>query len=307
MSADVSPEHLKARIMAAFPLADLSDAVINTDGLVNVAVMDDRNVYRFARNEAAQLDLAKEIAILKLVGKHVKMRVPSFVRVADDFVMYPSLPGEPLFRNTILKLPWYAQHRLSSQLAGFLRELHVIPYDEIIGKGIGASGGRQTQAQWLNLYEDVQRELFPLMYRSTQTWVHQHFEPLVNDEHWLDFDPVLIHDDLAQYHILYSPTLTNDLAVMSADISGVIDFGTAGLGDPARDYGILINVYGERFLQLMAQTDHMIESLIDRARFYGGVLELQWVLGGVRSKSFDWFTAHLDRARDMMPYGQKLR
>jgi aminoglycoside 2''-phosphotransferase len=293
---DVQSEHLTDRIRAAFPQADLTNAMFNTDGLVNVAVIAEDRVYRFARTVEAQADLAKEIAILDLIRPHVSVPLPQFERVADDFVTYPFLVGSALFRNDILRLPEADQERLAEQLASFLKTLHGMPRETVEAKGIGASGGWQTQAQWLGLYEEIQRELFPLMYRSTQAWVHQHFAPLVDDPHWLDFEAVLIHDDLAQYHILYDG--------VARQIAGVIDFGTAGLGDAARDYGILINVYGESFVQRMARHDDRIARLIDRARFYGGVLELQWVLGGVRSKSFDWFTAHLDRARDVMPYGR---
>lgn len=294
-----SPDTLIERILAAFPQTDLTNAIVNIDGLDNVAVIGGGRVYRFARNRDTQINLVKEIAILELVRSHVSMPVPVFERVDDDFVTYPFLVGAPLFRNDILRLPEADQDGLAEQMASFLRALHSIPRETVVAKGIGASGGRQTQAQWLTLYEEIQNELFPLMYRSTQTWVHQHFAPLLADPHWLDFEAVLIHDDLAQYHILYDAAARR--------IAGVIDFGTAGLGDPSRDYGILINVYGERFVQHMARCDDRIAPLIDRARFYGGVLEMQWVLGGLRSKSFDWFTAHLDRARDVMPYGAGLR
>ena len=294
-----SPDTLIDRILAAFPQTDLTNAIVNIDGLDNVAVIGGGRVYRFARNRDTQINLVKEIAILELVRSHVSMPVPVFERVDDDFVTYPFLVGAPLFRNDILRLPEADQDGLAEQMASFLRALHSIPRETVVAKGIGASGGRQTQAQWLTLYEEIQNELFPLMYRSTQTWVHEQFAPLLADPHWLDFEAVLIHDDLAQYHILYNEATRR--------IAGVIDFGTAGLGDPARDYGILINVYGERFVQHMARSDDRIAPLIDRARFYGGVLELQWVLGGLRSKSFDWFTAHLDRARDVMPYGAGLR
>jgi len=58
--------------------------------------------------------------------------------------------------------------------------------------------------------------------------------------------------------------------------------------------------------QYVTMYDERIPSLIDRARFYAGTFELQWVLGGIRSGDNDWFTAHLDRARDVQPYGQPL-
>jgi aminoglycoside 2''-phosphotransferase len=298
MRPEASYDHLLDRIRQAFPGINLERAVINTDGLVNVAVINQGRVYRFARSDHAIRDLAHETRILDLVRQHVEMPVPAFEVIAPDFVTYRFIPGEPLFRNDILRQPEAVQDRLACQLADFLRALHTIPAADLTATGVNRSGGRQTAAVWLALYESVQAELFPLMYRSTRTWVDAHFAPLVRDPDWLAYEPALIHDDLAQYHILHDPA--------DARITGVIDFGTAGLGDPARDYAMLISVYGEAVARRMAQRDARIAPLIDRARFYAGTFELQWVLGGVRSGVYDWFTAHLDRARDVLPYGQPL-
>lgn len=286
------------RIRQAFPNVDLTNAVVNTDGLVNIIVIAGGQVYRFARDEFAVGALQREKAILDLVRKHVSMPAPIFEQIAEDFVHYPFMAGEPFMRNDLLRLAEPEQDRIAEQMAVFLQQLHAVPSAELAAADVQPSGGRQTQAEWLELYEAIQRELYPLMYRVTRTWVDQHFAPLLKDADWLKFEPVLIHDDLAQYHILYEPS--------SRHINGIIDFGTAGRGDPARDYGILINVYGESFVRRMGKYDSRVVALIDRARFYAGTFELQWVLGGVRSKAFDWFTAHLDRARDVQPYGQGL-
>jgi aminoglycoside 2''-phosphotransferase len=291
-------EHEMSRIRQAFPQADLASATVNVDGLVNIVIIAGRRVYRFARNETGKAALQHEALILKLVQTATTLAVPKFEMVADDFVTYELIAGQPLVRNDILRLPVVEQDRLAEQLAMFLRHLHSIPVEVLEMNGIRASDGRQTQAEWLGLYEAVQTELYPLMYRVTRDWVQQHFAPLLHDDDWLRFQSVLIHDDLAQYHILYNP----DRHL----INGIIDFGTAGRGDPARDYGLLMNVYGETFVNRMANFDSRVESFIDRARFYSGTYELQWVLGGMRSRSFDWFTAHLDRARDVMPYGSRL-
>jgi aminoglycoside 2''-phosphotransferase len=134
------------------------------------------------------------------------------------------------------------------------------------------------------------------MMKHTQAWVHHQFEPLLRDRAWIEsYQPALVHADLAQYHILHDRE--------TGTISGVIDFGVGGLGDPAIDYSNIINVYGESFLQRMAQFDPQIDATLDRARFLAGTMELQWLLGGVRSKDFSWFTVHIDRARDVMPVG----
>jgi hypothetical protein len=42
-----------------------------------------------------------------------------------------------------------------------------------------------------------------------------------------------------------------------------------------------------------------LDNYVPRARFYAQVLELEWVLRGLESKEFFWFTAHLGGARDI--------
>jgi hypothetical protein len=39
------------------------------------------------------------------------------------------------------------------------------------------------------------------------------------------------------------------------------------------------------------------------ARFWAGTLELQWVLGGIRTGDLSWFMVHIESARDVMPVG----
>lgn len=286
------------RLEDLHPDFDPQNAEVILDGLVNVIVLYERNVYRFARDEGAINLLHREYRILELIRKYIEIPAPHFKQLADDCVSYPFLDGKPLFRNDILNLSIAQQDQVANQLATFLKQLHTIPHDQLIANEIQSSGGNQTRNDWLAFYEQVQRELFPLMYRSTQTWVKQHFAPLLEDNQWLTFSPALIHDDLAQYHILFD--------LEDVLITGIIDFGTAGFGDPARDYGILLNVYGEALVKRMATYDERIGALIDRARFYAGTYELQWLLGGVRSGDNSWFTAHIDRAKDISPYGIKL-
>jgi aminoglycoside 2''-phosphotransferase len=123
----------------------------------------------------------------------------------------------------------------------------------------------------------------------------RHFEPVLADEDWLAYPPAFIHGDMSAYHILYDPA--------ARQINAVIDFGVAGVGDPANDIALMINCFGEVFLRRMARYYPEIGSLIERARFMAGVLELEWVLSGLRTKDLSMFTVHLGRARDMMPLG----
>ncbi len=144
-------------------------------------------------------------------------------------------------------------------------------------------------------YDDLEREIFPLLWNDQRAWVAHHFAPVRDGRLDLAYQPVLIHGDLAQYHILYDPaTLT---------LAGILDFGTAGMGDPAVDFAIIISMYGERFLRRVARTYPAISVALDRARFLAGTHELQWALGGVRTLDRSRFVAHIGRARDASPIG----
>jgi len=112
----------------------------------------------------------------------------------------------------------------------------------------------------------------------------------------LRYEPVLIHGDLGVYHILYDP--------IQGRLIGIIDFGVAGLGDPASDFACLIQALGESFLQRMARFSHAIQPALDRARFRAGALELEWALHGIRSNDASWWLAHIGGARDVMPLGK---
>lgn len=288
-------DHL-AYIREHFPGLTIDHHELNTDGLINdVMIVNGDRVFRFPKNEWAVASLAKEARILELVRQHVDMPVPSFDYRAHDCVAYDLIPGVALRRDMILRLPGREQDQLAKTLARFLRQLHGIPLGEVRRQAIRDSDAVRQQSDWLTLYADVQSELFPLMMQHTRAWVRQHFAPIVQDENWMRHQPALIHADLGPYHALYDADVGR--------INGVIDFGTAGVGDPAADFACLLYHYGEGFLRRMGQFYPEIEPAVDRARFWAGTLEVQWALAGVRSRDLSWLAAHIGSARDALPVG----
>jgi aminoglycoside 2''-phosphotransferase len=152
-------EQAMRRIRQAFPQSDLAGAVVNADGLVNLVIIDDQRVYRFARNEAGKAALHHEALVLNLVRQATSLAVPVFEIIADDFVTYDLVEGQPLVRNDMLRLPAFEQDRLAEQMAEFLRQRHSVPADRLERAVIQLAGGRQTQTDWLGLYETIQHEL----------------------------------------------------------------------------------------------------------------------------------------------------
>lgn len=271
----------------------------NQDGMVNdVVVVNHQLVCRFAKEDWGKQVLSHEAKVLKVVQRYIDLPVPRFEHLEEGFVSYQYLKGEPLSRNTLLKLSQTAQAHVISQLATYHQQLHNIPTEVLAEAGISLSDAVRSRQDWLQLYEEVQETLFPHLWRHQQTWIHELFAPVVSGELDLSYTPVLIDGDLPMYHILFDPE--------SQCISGIIDFGVAGLGDPACDIATQLGNYGENIVQRMESDYPMLRNVIDRARFWVGTLELQWALIGVKYNNVSLSLAHIGWAREVQPVGTVL-
>jgi len=283
------------------PTLDISHVETNSDGLENdVLVINNETVFRFAKTAAGKDRLAREAILTRLAAEHLDMRIPQFSQVQDDFVAYAKIPGVALHRDVLLTQPEVVQERVAEQLAQFFRQLHSIPISALEQDGVEATPAPGKKADWIRLYEDVRKLLFPHMARHVRECAERHFAPVL--EGTLDmeaYDPVCVHADLGYYHVLFDPS--------AGQITGVLDFGCAGLGDPAVDFGIVLHVYGEQFLRRMSAYDPAIAGCIDRARFGAGAAEMRWAATGVKLNKVSWFTYHLSAARDINPVGSTFR
>lgn len=294
---DIPTAYLE-RIQTMLPDLLITSARLNSDGLVNdVVIINEQLIARFPKDGHARERLAIESRILTLVRERVEMPVPLFEYQAEDVVIYHMLAGEPLTREVIFRQNEAVQNQLAEQLALFLSQLHTIPQELVTQQVSGISEAERSLEDYSVMFEDVQRELFPFLWAHQKTWVRQLFMPLLEGQINLDYEPALIHGDLGVYHILYDP--------IRQRVNGVIDFGTAGPGDPASDFACLIQALGEHFLQRMARFYPAIPPALDRARFGAGVLELEWALHGIRSNDPSWWLAHIAGARDVMPLGKQ--
>jgi aminoglycoside 2''-phosphotransferase len=299
--SDISAVDLKylKQIRECFPHLVVETVRANGDGLVNdVLIVNERLVFRFPKNETWARDLlANEIKVIQLAGNYLDVQIPHIEYQAADLMAYRFIGGSALQRNDILMLDETDRDVIAHQLATYLRQLHGIPPDEIERHGIAQSDTNRARPVWLQLFEDVKRELFPSMMPHAREWVTRHFASVLADEGFMNYEPRLINGETTPYHIIFDREARR--------VSGVIDFGTAGVGDPAADFATVIYFYGESFLRRMAKFYPEVRGGLDRARFWAGTLELQWALSGVRGRSagWSWFTVHLGGARDVLPVG----
>lgn len=276
----------------------VEESKLNDEGLVNdVVVVNGEHVFRFPKHDWAVAHLQQEAKCLSLACQFVEMPLPQWTVYDDHCISYRWISGVALQRFHILLASAFVQETIAEQLGTFLHQLHTIPMSLVDQACIQQSVTVRKQEDWLRLYEAVQKDLFPMMMTFSQEWVHHHFASVINDPAFMCCDPVFMNGDLGPYHLLYEPKLHC--------LNGIIDFGTAGIGDPAADFACLIDQFGETFVwQVAKYYPQFDEALLERARFWAGTLRLQWLLGGLRYPDEpDWFAVHIGRARDVLPVG----
>jgi aminoglycoside 2''-phosphotransferase len=285
---------LLAMIRDAVPDQALERIDVNREGMVNdIVIANGDVVYRFPKSAWGERALANELRILEIVRRHVSVPVPEPVAHHARLASHRLIAGEPLAREDIFTMPTARRQAVLDRLGAFLREVHTIPAREL--EDVPASDAVRTRADWLAFLEQVRETVYPLLFRYQRQAVDDHFAPVVSGRLELDVEPVLIHGDLAPYHILVTPD--------GDDLAGVIDFGTAGMGDPAIEFSTLLSCYGGRVVHELGHAYPLTLELLERARFLAGTLELQWALAGLRNNDLSLLVAHIGGARDYPPMG----
>jgi aminoglycoside 2''-phosphotransferase len=242
--------------------------------------------------------LHHETRVIDLVSSRTDLQLPHYEVLEPDFGCYRLLAGAPLTRELLLRSPAATRSAVLKDVVLLVRALHEIKPHELAAASIGPSDTNRDRGWWLSFYNDLRDTVFPHLMQHQRLFVDEHFAPVVSGEIALEYEPRLIHGDLAPYHLLFDQD--------KGRLAGVIDFGTAGLGDPAVDIAALLHTFGESLLAPAIKLYPEMVSWFDRARFCAGTLELQWALHSLRHQDQDLAFAHLGGARDMMPVGSPL-
>lgn len=286
-----STEALRARVREIMPDLAIEHLERNLDGGINDIVIVNRQwVFRFAKEEKYFHLLEAERKILEFIRPHISLSIPTVVHHCDDCWVYPLLTGQTLSLKLLHSYDEAAQDRIAGQVGSFLHQLHSI---DISAPSVELPITRApvTRAVWVEYQAEVQAKIYPLLQRYQVEYLDDLFGRALGNPHFFDYAPALIHGDLASYHLLFDSH--------SCQVTGVLDFGMAGVGDPANDFGLLINIYGESFVRRMRPAYPDLEQYLPRARFYAQGLELEWTLRGLDSGENFWFTAHIAGARDL--------
>ncbi len=265
------------RVRHAYPELPLETAAVSTAGgqFNDILIINGDLIFRFPRTPDAAKTMATETAILRGLQGHLPLPVPDPAYIGMDphtgeqvFMGYRRIQGEPLWRETLESIgDEEVLGRIAVQLATFLRELHAFPVIEIDAHLPTADGADY----WTGMHTAFREELFGYMRPDARRGVEREFEAFLGDPSHFGWSPVLRHGDFGNENILYDPR--------AQMITGVIDFGSAALGDPAADLAS-VPALGDRFY--LAYPDLATASVRERAGFYRSTFALQQALWALR-------------------------
>jgi aminoglycoside 2''-phosphotransferase len=280
------------RIRQLAPELSINSITTNREGLLNdVVIVNGELVFRFPKHEYAFKHLKREAEILRLLQNYITLDIPSPLYESDDCLAYRLIPGETLRRDRLMRLTEGDQQAIADQLAQFLKELHELPIDEIADFEIPLADALMKYEGWVNAYRRIQEKVVPLLMPHVREWVTDHFESHLADRQNFEYELKMVDTDIPPYHIIFDRQTNR--------INGIIDFGCAGLGDPAIDIGVIIYHYGESFLDRLYHVYPQVESYLKRARFYAGAHEVRWLLTGIERNDPSWFAVHVGSAKDI--------
>jgi aminoglycoside 2''-phosphotransferase len=266
-------------LSAVCPALNIVSAKLHTiDGQFNdIVFINDDLIFRFPRTPLVAESYTNQTMLLTYLQGKLPLPIPCPLYIAtpnvpwqERFIGYRRIPGEPLYRETLVAIQDpTALQSMAIQLASFLHSLHHLALADFptilsVSDSIGV---------WEALYIEFQETLFPYMRPAARQWVTDHFESYLKNAPRFTYQPVLRHGDFGGSNILFDPRANR--------ITGVIDFESLALGDPATDVAALSS-YGVEFFALCLATYPEMQTMLDRAQFYRGTFALQEAYYGLR-------------------------
>jgi aminoglycoside 2''-phosphotransferase len=273
-------------IRSKYPAIRIRSAEINQDGQYNdVLVVNEELIFRFAKVPHAIKTLEREVIVLRYLQPKITLPIPNPIyinteteTVGEAFVGYSMIQGIPLWRNNYQQISDHnVRQKMADQLAGFLKEIHQVPIDEIpIELEI-----EDKPEYWAEMYKKIKEKLFSYMRSDAKREISEHFETYLLELKKYEFIPKLRHGDFGTGNILFDPD--------SQKIAGIIDFGGVGVGDPAGDYAGLYISFGEEFYRNCYSANPDMKRALEKVKFYCGSFALQEALFGYENDDQEAF------------------
>ncbi len=222
-------------------------------------------IFRFPRYGSGADRLRREVAILRAAGPRLPLATPEYIyynleeEAGRAFAGYRMLPGRPLWPQDFQRIGDEGTvERLAEDIATFLQTLHAIPPDTVDIP----QAPSDSPAAWREIFGRIEEVVFPRLTAEARAWTGEQFDAFLGNGEQFTFDNALRHGDFGSSNMLY--------CAEEQRVVGMIDFGHAGIGDPAVDFAGLYVCFGEAFLRRCARVYPLMDRCWDRVRFYAG-------------------------------------
>ncbi|MFA6588205.1 MAG: aminoglycoside phosphotransferase family protein [Patescibacteria group bacterium] len=210
-----------------------------------VFIVNDLMVFRFPRDKRADKGLESQVKFANRFYHDVNLSIPR-PQIENEngcrFMAYPFIQGEPLKPVWLRRCSVSKQSSMARQLGRFLTTLHAFSVNRASSLGI------QKRQAGFNSYDSVayfRVHLHPHITEKEWRWVVGRLDEIQVLIRKSAFRPVVAHNDIAPTHILFDP--------LKGRLTGIIDFGDLGIGDPAFDF-FRLDVYPRAFLDQILST-----------------------------------------------------
>lgn len=209
-------------------------------------LLNGERVVRVPRHDGATRALHREACLLGVLGPRLSLPVPrpKLVECPDEpglyIAIHDAIPGEALVPELWSSFPASPRVGIARALGSFLREVHGL--DPSTGRSCGLSvmdhraGLKSLIARLRSTSEGSS------LPRELRRGLHTAFDEAISDPSWWEYRAAILHGDLSPGHVLVD--------TRSMRIEGIIDWGDAMVGDPARDFIFLYEDWGSDFLDL---------------------------------------------------------
>ena len=249
-------------------------------GQNSIAILaNDEWVFRYPLHRDAADSMELEVAVLRAVHGRLPVFTPDpeiFVEVEGlewRVMAYPFIAGEVLSVDQANELGGSALSRLGKDLGRCLTTLHSTPESLLGGSNLRDKDGNQ---RWDSFSEDVRSVLKPWITSSVWNRSNRKLNKSIEKINRFQYEPVLRHGDFGFGNFVFDGR---------SRLAGVIDFGSAGMGDPAMDVASLTasNGPGDSMIDYVRQAYLLTDDLLHRARIYRETFALEHAVLGAKS------------------------
>ena len=209
-------------------------------------------IVRVPRREEVREWLRREARLLPELASLLPVPVPRFEVLEDSdvfFVAYRKLPGEPLGPAP--------GATLARRLGELLRSLHGFPRDRALELGVESFDAGSWLERQRGFAERCRREGAPLLDADERRRAEEmHGKFFATWDRALE--TALIHGDLGPAHVLRQ----------SRQLTGVIDWSDACVGDPALDLAWALHGTPMKFAAALRKSYPVDEAQFERAGYY---------------------------------------